>query len=239
MRRKTSSWIHQLDGPQPVEVVMKKSVRATRFSLRVSNRDGTVSLTMPHWAPEGEALAFLHARRDWLMGHLQNRPTAQRPVIGAVIPIEGVPHPIIAGSGRSAKLVNGSLSVADDPRLPIRVAAFLKTRANARLHAASEYYANKLGRQFSKLTLRDTKSRWGSCSARGHLMYSWRLIMAPPEVLDYVAAHEVAHLAEMNHGPKFWAHCAALCPEYQRHRAWLKTHGNEILAWRFESLPTG
>ncbi len=241
MRRKPSSWIYQLDGPQPVDVVIKKSTRAKRLSLRVSNLDGTVSLTMPNWAPEREALDFLQSRRGWLMGHIQNRPAMQRPVIGAVIPIAGQLHEICeipnTERSRAAYITDGRLYVANDARIPVRVATLLKAMAHRDLRAASEKYATRLGRSFAKLTLRDTKSRWGSCSAQGHLMYSWRLIMTPPEVLDYVAAHEVAHLAEMNHGPKFWAHCAALCPDYQKHRQWLKTHGREILAWHFASLP--
>ncbi len=98
-----------------------------------------------------------------------------------------------------------------------RVQAWLKTRARDRLAAASDHYAAQLGRPYTRLTLRDTRSRWGSCSAQGGLMYSWRLIMAPPDVLDYVAAHEVAHLAEMNHSPAFWAVVdTALCPTTQR-----------------------
>ncbi|MCV2877008.1 M48 family metallopeptidase [Rhodobacteraceae bacterium XHP0102] len=241
MRCKPSSWIYHLDGPQPVDVLIKTSARAKRFSLRVSNLDGTVSLTMPNWAPEREALDFLQSRRAWLAGHLQNRPALQRPAIGGVIPIAGQPHEICKSpettGSRAAHIVDGRLYVADDARLPVRVATLLKAMAQCELRAASEKYAARLGRSFSKLSLRDTKSRWGSCSAQGHLMYSWRLIMAPPAVLDYVAAHEVAHLVEMNHGPKFWAHCAALCPDYQTHRKWLKTHGREILAWRFVSLP--
>jgi predicted metal-dependent hydrolase len=85
------------------------------------------------------------------------------------------------------------------------------------------------------LTLRDTRSRWGSCSAKGDLMFSFRLIMTPPEILDYVAAHEVAHLVELNHGPGFWDLCHRLCPTTDTHRRWLKKHGAALLAWRFDT----
>jgi predicted metal-dependent hydrolase len=91
-----------------------------------------------------------------------------------------------------------------------------------------------LGRRFSRLSLRDTRSRWGSCSSRGGLSYSWRLILAPPDVLDYVAAHEVAHLAEMNHSPAFWALVARLCPGYQAPRGWLRREGAGLHRYRFD-----
>jgi len=110
----------------------------------------------------------------------------------------------------------------------------LTALARERLLGAVARHAEALGRPAGKITLRDTRSRWGSCSSKGDLMFSWRLIMAPPAVLDYVAAHEVAHLAEMNHSARYWAVCEQLCPEYRVHRRWLKQSGAALLAWRFE-----
>jgi predicted metal-dependent hydrolase len=114
-----------------------------------------------------------------------------------------------------------------------RIEAFVKLLARHRLSDACDRYAAQVGRKHAGLTLRDTRSRWGSCSAAGKLMFSWRLAMAPPEVLDYVAAHEVAHLVEMNHAPAFWAVVARLMPDYQRHRNWLKQNGATLQAIRF------
>ena len=114
-----------------------------------------------------------------------------------------------------------------------RVKAWLKVRARDRLVAASDHYAALVGRRVSQVTLRDTRSRWGSCTADGALMYSWRLIMAPPRVLDYVAAHEVAHLLEMNHSQAFWDVVARLFPLWQQERIWLKTQGSALQAIRF------
>ena len=102
-----------------------------------------------------------------------------------------------------------------------------------RLAAASDHYAALLGRRHTRLTLRDTRSRWGSCSAKGALGYSWRLILAPPDVLNYVAAHEVAHLAQMNHSPAFWAEVARLMPDYETPRAWLRREGGALHRYRF------
>ena len=116
-----------------------------------------------------------------------------------------------------------------------RVAAYLKVRARDRLVAASDHYATQIGRRVAQVSLRDTRSRWGSCTSQGALMYSWRLIMAPPRVLDYVAAHEVAHMLEMNHSPRFWAVVERLFPQWQVERAWLKREGHALQTIRFET----
>ena len=101
------------------------------------------------------------------------------------------------------------------------------------LATACDAYAARLGRPYAGLTLRDTRSRWGSCSSAGRLMFSWRLILAPPEVLRYVAAHEVAHLAQMNHSPAFWAEVTRIHGPYAAERKWLRTEGNALHRFRF------
>ena len=92
-----------------------------------------------------------------------------------------------------------------------------------------------LGRRAVSVSLRDTRSRWGSCSAQGRLSFSWRLAMAPPEVLDYVAGHEAAHLVEMSHGQRYWEVVERIMPDYRRHRAWLKREGRKLHGFRFEA----
>ncbi|MEN8893803.1 MAG: M48 family metallopeptidase, partial [Planktotalea arctica] len=114
-----------------------------------------------------------------------------------------------------------------------RTQACLKLRARDRLAQASDHYAGKMGKPYTRLTIRDTRSRWGSCSSAGALMYSWRLILCPPEVLDYVAAHEVAHLAEMNHSSAFWDTVTRLHGPYTAPRNWLRTHGSSLHSYRF------
>ncbi|QBY02594.1 M48 family peptidase [Rhodophyticola sp. CCM32] len=228
---------HILPGDPPVHVALKRSARARRFSLRVSRADGRVSLSLPHWARESDALAFLHDRETWLRRQLAAAPHPNRPEIGGTIPICGVDRQITRGGGRTARLIEGGVQVPDGPRIPPRIRALLQALARERLTRACDRYASDLGRRYGRLTLRDPRSRWGSCSSKGDLMFSWRLIMAPPDVLDYVAAHEVAHLAEMNHSAKFWSVCARLCPGYDAPRAWLKTEGPQLLAWQFDPLP--
>ncbi|MEJ6393751.1 SprT family zinc-dependent metalloprotease [Gymnodinialimonas sp. 2305UL16-5] len=226
---------HILPGEPPVEVILRRNARAKRFSLRVSRSDGRVSLSLPVWAPEAEAVAFLRAREDWVRDHLQDAPSVQRARVGAAIPICGVPRDVVAGTGRSARFVGGLIQVPPGPREGPRIKALLTAMARDRLSDAVTRYADQLGRAPGRMTLRDPRSRWGSCSSKGDLMFSWRLIMAPPEALEYVAAHEVAHLAEMNHSDRFWSLCRRLYPETDRQRAWFRSHGADLLAWRFEA----
>ncbi len=228
---------HVLPGDPPVEVKLRRSTRAKRFSLRVSRADGRVSLSLPVWAPEAEALAFLRERESWLRGHLAQAAVMHTAQIGVALPVCGVLRPVEAGVGRAARLADGIITVPPGAREGPRVKALLTALARERLAAAAGRYAAELGRPHGRLTLRDPRSRWGSCSTHGDLMFSWRLIMAPPAVLNYVAAHEVAHLAEMNHSPRFWAVCARLCPDWKVQRDWLRAHGQDLLAWRFDGLP--
>lgn len=226
-----------LPGSPPVEVHLKRSARARRFSLRVSRLDGKVTLSMPVRAREGEALAFLKGNEDWLRQTLSAMPgpTLQAVGPGSVICVEGDELVLAPATGRGVRAEGGLLLVPGSPQtMGPRVAAWLKVLARDRLATASTRYAGLVGRQYSSLAIRDTRSRWGSCSPDGRLMYSWRLIMAPPAVLDYVAAHEVAHLVELNHSAAYWKVVTSICPDWKDHRAWLKTHGNSLHRVRFQ-----
>ncbi|SNX70992.1 hypothetical protein SAMN05878503_107106 [Cereibacter ovatus] len=223
-----------LPGPPPVEITLRRSGRARRFSLRVSRLDGRVTLTLPQRARESEALAFARDHQDWIRTALESVPQTAPVGLGTRLPVEGRALLVQPGTGRLVRIEGDSLLVPGDPdRVAARLAAFLRLRARDRLAAACDRHAAALGRPYARLTLRDTRSRWGSCTADGSLMFSWRLILAPPEVLDYVAAHEVAHLAEMNHSPAFWAVVGRLMPGYQPHRIWLKRQGQVLHGFRF------
>jgi len=221
-------------GEPPIDVTLKHSARARRLSLRVSGVDGRVSLTLPHRASLREAQAFLRSKEDWIREHLDRRPDATVIRPGAVVPVEGHPRLIAETRTRAVKLMDDHILIPQgEDKAAIRVRAFLKTLARDRLAEASTRYSAQLGRPFGKLSLRDTRSRWGSCTSEGNLMYSWRLILAPAEVLDYVAAHEVAHLAEMNHSAAFWAEVARLMPDYKAPRTWLRTQGGALHRYQF------
>lgn len=222
-------------GPDELEITLRRSAGARRMSLRVSGLDGQVTLTLPPRVAVAEGLAFARGRADWIAQALARVPQVRLVGIGAVIPLEGVARTVVQGPARGAvQLAGGALVVPGDPGgAGVRVAAFLKAVARDRLIAASDRYAAALGRPYAGVTLRDTRSRWGSCTAAGGLMYSWRLVMAPPAVLDYVAAHEVAHLAEMNHSPRYWAVVRRLLPGYEAPRRWLKAEGSSLHGWQF------
>ncbi|WP_136636796.1 M48 family metallopeptidase [Pseudooceanicola onchidii] len=226
---------HVLPGNPPVEINLKRSGRARRISLRVSALDGRVTLTLPRGVTEKAGLAFAAEKADWLRRNAMRHGDVTLVAHGAVIPVEGRALTIAPGAGRSVRIDADRILVPGDPdRLPARLSGYLKTLARDRLASASDLYAARLGRNYTRITLRDTRSRWGSCASDGSLSYSWRLIMAPPEVLAYVAAHEVAHLAEMNHSDRFWAQVEKIHGPYKAQRNWLRSDGTGLHRIRFD-----
>jgi len=225
---------HHLPGHPPVPLTLRRSARARRISLRISQLDGRVTLTLPKGVPERQALEFAAEKEEWIRSHLDARQANECVGIGSVLPIEGRARRIAEGSGRSVVLTDDELTVpaASASR---RVERFLKELARDRLAAASDHYSNSLGKSYSRLSIRDTRSRWGSCTAQGGLMYSWRLILAPPPVLQYVAAHEVAHLVEMNHSQAFWDVVRQLYGAYDEPRLWLRDQGASLHRYRFDA----
>lgn len=226
---------HLTIGNPPIDVELRRSARAKRLSLRVSRLDGRVTLTIPRIGSERAAMGFLKERETWLRGHVSALAPVHPVAVGGSVLIGGVDVPVHAGTQARAVLRDGVL-YAPQQATARRVAAFLKLEARDRLALASDRYAAAVGRKYTKLSLRDTRSRWGSCSSKGVLMYSWRLVMAPPDVLDYVAAHECAHLVEMNHSAAFWQVVARLMPGYERHRHWLKENGDMLHRVSFDDV---
>lgn len=216
-----------------IPVTLRRSARARRMTLRVARAGGEVVLTLPSRASLRDGQAFAESRAEWLRRVRADMPALQEVVLGAALPVEGVPRLIRPAETRRVALTAELLLVPQNRPPGAVLEAWLRHLAQLRLIAACDRHAARLGRPFRALALRDTRSRWGSCTHDGRLMFSWRLAMAPPEVLDYVAAHEVAHLAHMDHSPAFWATTEALFPGHARPRAWLRSHGHELLAWRF------
>lgn len=221
-------------GVPPIDVHLRRSALARRYSLKVSNTDGKVSLTLPKRASERGAVSFAKQQEAWLRAALGRLPGFDLPVYGGTISFEGQPVVLRPTTGRRVVVEPGALMIPGKPEeLPAKLRGFLKVAARERLAEASHFYAAKVGKPVTRITLRDTKSRWGSCTEAGNLMYSWRLIMAPPEVLRYVAAHEVAHFIEMNHSRDFWQVVRELMPDFECHRAWLKQNGSSLHQVRF------
>ncbi len=204
------------------------------MTLRLSNATGVATLTLPKRVGLGDAVAFAERQYDWLLRNLAKRPVRTTVQLCQTLPFRGKGVHLAKGGGRSVGFDGESLTVPGHPDLVGRkLQGWLRAQARIDLTHASLYYAEKLGRQFTNITLRDTRSRWGSCSSGGSLMYSWRLILAPTAVLDYVAAHEVAHLAVMNHSAEFWLQLGALKPDYAENRDWLRKNGSVLHSYDF------
>jgi hypothetical protein len=213
-----------------VKVRFEVNAKARRLILRLDERRREAVAVAPSRRQMQAAARFAAERVDWISTRLQTIPEAVAFEEGAVFTYRGEPCRITRrGSGRLAKILPGDPQVlvapGDEDTLAARVTRYLKKQARADLTRAVERHCATLGAEYKSISVKDTRSRWGSCTADGTLAFSWRLILAPPDVLDYVAAHECAHLLEMNHSPRFWNHVARCCPDWMRQRAWLRTHG--------------
>lgn len=222
-----------LPGDPEVRVTLRRSARARRLSLRISSLDGRVTLTLPKRVSEREGRAFVLEKEDWIRTHLAKQPEQIIVAAGTRLPVDGDILEVRMGTGRRVLREEGALRVPG-PAPMRRLERYLRELARDRLASASDAYAGRLGQTYTSLTLRDTRSRWGSCSSAGGLMYSWRLILAPTEVLHYVAAHEVAHLEEMNHSRAFWNVVERLYGDYAAPRRWLQAEGNALHRYRFD-----
>ncbi|MEO0361314.1 MAG: SprT family zinc-dependent metalloprotease [Pseudomonadota bacterium] len=220
-----------------VEVSVRRSARARRLTLTVPQNGDPPRLSAPDHASAADLARFLDRQSDWLRGALIRAPKPVPVVHGARLPVAGrmVEVSRARGPRRAPRLEDDVLVVQGRGAPGPRIAAWLRERARAALLPVVEDCAAALGVDHGRLTMRDTKGRWGSCTSRGDLSFSWRLAMAPPAALDYVAAHEAAHLVEMNHGPRFWALVEELRPGWKAQRAWLRREGGALHRYRFDA----
>jgi hypothetical protein len=213
-------------------VEWRRSARARRISLRVSPSNGVVVVTLPARASRSAGMALLTSHLDWVAERIAALPTQLAFTDGALVPLGGVSHRIrhVPQARGGAWLSESEIHVAGAPEfLPRRIADFLKAEARRRLAALVVAKAGEAGLTARRLTVKDTSSRWGSCAPDGSLAFSWRLVMAPEFVQDYVAAHEVAHLRHMNHGKLFWALVDHLTPYTLTAVPWLRKEGPRLL----------
>ncbi|MGA9866320.1 MAG: SprT family zinc-dependent metalloprotease [Acetobacteraceae bacterium] len=210
----------------------RRSRRARRVSLRIDPCGGAVVVTLPMRAARGAGVALLMSNAEWVSDRLARLPDAVPLVDGAIIPIDGRPHCIrhMPGARRGAWVEADELRVSGAPEfLRRRVLDFLRAEARRRLVVLVAEKAARIEAVPRRLSVKDTRSRWGSCASDGSLAFSWRLVMAPDFVQDYVAAHEVAHLRHMNHGKRFWALVERLTPHTEAAIAWLHEDGSRLL----------
>ncbi|NQW11269.1 MAG: M48 family metallopeptidase [Alphaproteobacteria bacterium] len=232
--------IHLIDTDGTAFAVpTRRSARARRMLLRIDPARGGPELVLPDGVDPARAEAFARQNLGWLRARLARLPARIAFTDGALVPILGVEHRI-----RHRPDQRGGVWRIEDPdhsvelhvsgtaeHLARRLTDFLKIEAKRVIAPRARAHADTLDRRVGRVTVRDTASRWGSCSSRGDLSFSWRLVLAPERVLDYVVAHEVAHLVEMNHSPRFWRLVDRLMPGYEPDRAWLKRHGGRLHAY--------
>jgi predicted metal-dependent hydrolase len=217
-------------------VRLRRHRQARRYTLRIHTASREVVLTMPPRGSLKEARAFAQKHGGWIAARLGRLPEPAPFAPGTVLPLRGVDHRIEHRRGKRGTVWIESgqggerlLCVAGEaPHLARRIADYLKREAKSDLEAASRRAAEQLGVKMKRVSVRDQSSRWGSCSTTGVLSYSWRLIFAPPFVLDYLAAHEIAHLVEMNHSRRFWRLVERIYPDIERAKSWLDAHGSEL-----------
>jgi predicted metal-dependent hydrolase len=216
-------------------VRVRRHRQARRYTLRIHSATREVLLTMPPRGNLKEARQFAEKHGSWIAARLDRLPQPAPFAHGTMLPLRGIDHRVEHRPGaRGAVWIEGAgeermLCVAgEEPHLARRVRDFLKREAKRDLEAASRLAAAKLGVVVTRVSIRDQSSRWGSCSTTGVLSYSWRLVLAPPFVLEYLAAHEVAHLVELNHSRRFWRLVERICPHVTDAKTWLDVHGGNL-----------
>jgi hypothetical protein len=234
MPRRTASPPRALPASVTVDglsVRVRPAARARRVTLRVDGRSGEAVLVSPPEVPAADLERFVARHRDWLAARLAALPARVAFADGAEVPFLGEPHRVRHDprARRPVAREAGEFRVGGAAEhLARRLADYLASEARRELSARTAECAGRLGARVRHVGVRDTRSRWGSCSAQGSLNFSWRLVLAPEFVVDYVVAHEVAHLREMNHSKRFWALVADLTPHAPEAKAWLKRHGARL-----------
>ncbi|MEO1745308.1 MAG: M48 family metallopeptidase [Pseudomonadota bacterium] len=239
-RSSKEEWPAEIEiGGRTLPLVINENPRAKRLTMRCQPGARGIKITIPPRTPRDVVDGFIVRNDGWLRAQIEKQPDRPNVRDGIKLPIRGVNHVIVHVPGRGVTDVHDgdagpALHVRGESRfLARRVADYLKKEAKRDIDALVAHHASKVGKRVKSIRYRDTTSRWGSCSSDGNLSFSWRIMMAPPAVINYLVAHECAHLREMNHGPKFWALCEELCPDTQRSKQWLKRNGGKLQAIDF------
>ena len=216
-------------------VTFLRSARARRASLRVDSARRRIVLTAPLRMARGTAVDFARAQAGWIAARLKRLPELKPFVDGAEVPLFGAPHRIRHREDRRGTVWREGLEIHVAGRaehLPRRLRDWLTAELKGELVPLVHAKAQRVERPVKRITVRDSRSRWGSCGPDATLSFSWRLVFAPPEVLDYLVAHEVAHLVHLNHGPRFWALARTLCVvPIEGPQTWLKKNGEVLLQY--------
>jgi len=208
----------------PVEMTLRRSQRARRLRLKVS--DGKLEVVVPLRVSREEAHRLVMTHQDWIVKHALSQETAtdEHSVYfnGKSLEVR------LVEAGKSGILISdGVMTVyGSDPSQQLE--NWLMQRASSAVNESIERRTKEMSLFPKRVQLRDQKTKWGACTSRGTVTFNWRLIMAPPEVLDYVVVHELAHLRELNHSARFWSIVERHCPSHKLHKKWLKDHGKNL-----------
>lgn len=225
--------VRHLDHIYPV--VIKRTAIAQRYTLRVKPSSREAILSMPMHGSMKAAKDFAARHGGWLAARFARLPTIIAFEHGAILPLRGVLHRV-----ENRPEARGTVKIEPAADMPLLVVAgqpeflarrlkdFLKREARREIDIAARRHAAALGVTIKRIAIKDTTSRWGSCASDGSLSFSWRMILAPPLVLDYLAAHEIAHRVEMNHSARYWRVVESIFPDYEKAESWLKRHGAEL-----------
>lgn len=232
--------ILMMEGAEfPVEIV--NNTRSKRLTLRMKPDGRGAKVTTPPHVSDQEVVGFIEKNQNWLAVRLARMPKSTIPQDGVLVLYEGVEYKITHLDRKrgivEAKQIAGEptlLVPGEVEHMPRRVIDFMKKQARTKLDLAVTDYSARLGVRAKSIRITDSKSRWGSCSTTRTLSFSWRIVMAPPAVLHYLAAHEVAHLREMNHSDRFWKLVEELCPDMQVQKSWLRRHGPALHSVRLD-----
>jgi predicted metal-dependent hydrolase len=230
---------HEVGGRTlPMRII--ENARAKRLTLRIDTGGKGLRVTVPSGVAMRDIDEFILRHQGWLEARLDKYPDRPKLRPGVKLPVRGTNHMIMHEPARRGAVAQGFdedgaylIVHGDRAHLGRRLADFLKREAKRDIEPMALALAGKTSRKVKTIKFKDTTSRWGSCSSDGNLSFSWRIMMAPKPVIAYLVAHEVAHLTEMNHGPKFWKLTRELCPDVERAKAWLKRNGAALQAIEF------
>lgn len=219
-------------------LLLRETPKAKRLTLRISSEREEVILTLPLFCSKKQVLDFIEKSKPWLEKQLEKQAaksfTKLSYVDGMVLPIFGKPYELRHKPSRSYRAWwedDHLLVHAPSEKFGDFVQKSLHKVAHQFFQERTIFYAAQVNKPVNRITVRDTRSRWGSCSTHGNISYSWRLIFAPEQVADYVCAHEVAHLIEMNHSPQFWKIVGDFCPDHKKLRQWLRQSGKTLFQY--------
>jgi predicted metal-dependent hydrolase len=220
-------------GNLVLPIHIRRHPASRRMTIRYQPITHSIALTLPRYSSIRQGLSFVEEKRGWIEQRLREHPSRTLFADGQTIPFLGKPHLLKHSEGRGVVRVEDGVIIVPGAQefMARRVREWLKREAMKEITLHASQKAQAIGKKIKKISLRDTNSRWGSCSASGNLSFSWRIVMAPPEVLDYLVSHEVAHLAHMNHSARFWQTVAMLCPGCEHYRHWLGKHGAQLYSY--------